>query len=42
MLQKTVKPFLPDKITSTQKITLDNDEIVTINDDTAKVLSYQI
>ena len=35
-LWKTVKPFLSDNVTSTQKITLlDNGKIVKIDDDTA-------
>ena len=37
---KAVKPFLSDKVTSTQKITLiDNDKIVKNDDDTARVLN---
>ena len=37
---KTVKPFLSDQVTSTQKISLiDNDKIVKNVDDTAKVLN---
>ena len=37
---KTVKPFLSDELTSTQKITLiDNDKIVKRDDDTARVLN---
>ena len=36
---KTVKPFLADKVTSTQKVTLvDNDNIVKNNDGTTRVL----
>ena len=35
-----MKPFVSDKVTSTQKITLiDNDKIVKNDDDTAKVLN---
>ena len=37
---KTVKPFLSDKLTSTQKIILiDNDKIVKSNDDAARLLN---
>ena len=37
---KTVKPFLPDKVTSAQKITLiDNDKLVKNEDDTTRVLN---
>ena len=37
---KTVKPFLSDKVTSTQKITLtENDKIVNNDNDTARVLN---
>ena len=39
MFWKTVKPFLADKVTSTQKVTLvDNDNIVKNNDGTTRVL----
>ena len=35
-----MKPFVSDKVTSTQKITLiDNDKIVKNDDDTARVLN---
>ena len=38
--RKTVKPFLLDTVTSTQKITLiDNDKLVKNEDDTTKVLN---
>ena len=38
---KTIKPFLSDKIVSTERITLiDNGEVVPTEQDTANVLKY--